>query len=178
MNYIEIIKREIDKANLWQKSISLSRGEYLKVEGSTDTNLYYIENGSLRIFRENDFEEQTIRLGYKNNFIAALDSYISEKPSELYIQAIKKSELKVVPKPAFQKWLESDPTHIELWLKITTQLIYEQLEREKDILTNSPYERYQRVLKRSPHLFQEVPNKYIASYLRMTPETLSRIKKS
>ena len=58
------------------------------------------------------------------------------------------------------------------------QLILQQLEREKDILTSSPIERYKRVLKRSPQLFQEIPNKYIADYLRMTPETLSRIKKS
>ncbi len=58
------------------------------------------------------------------------------------------------------------------------QLIYEQLEREKDILIHSPRKRYERVLKRSPQLFQEIPHKYIASYLRMSPETLSRIKKS
>jgi len=58
------------------------------------------------------------------------------------------------------------------------QLTLQQLEREKDILTSSPLERYKRVLKRSPQLFQEIPNKYIADYLRMTPETLSRIKKS
>ena len=48
----------------------------------------------------------------------------------------------------------------------------------KDILINSPMDRFQRVFKRSPQLFQEIPNKHIASYLRMTPETLSRLKKS
>ena len=57
-------------------------------------------------------------------------------------------------------------------------LIYTQLEREKDILISSPHTRYERVLKRSPQVFQYVPHKYIASYLRMSPETLSRLKKS
>ena len=57
------------------------------------------------------------------------------------------------------------------------ELIYQQMERERDILTSSPLERYKRVLSRSPQLFQEIPNKHIASYLRMTPETLSRLKK-
>jgi lipocalin len=56
--------------------------------------------------------------------------------------------------------------------------VYQQIEREKDILTASPRERYLRVLKRSPQLFQEIPDKYIANYLRMSPETLSRMKKS
>ena len=49
---------------------------------------------------------------------------------------------------------------------------------EIDILTNSPKERYKRVLKRSPQLFQEIPNRHIANYLRMSAETLSRLKKS
>ena len=51
-------------------------------------------------------------------------------------------------------------------------------EREVDLLTSSPAERLERVRKRSPQLFQEVPHKYIASYLRMSPETLSRMLKS
>lgn len=57
-------------------------------------------------------------------------------------------------------------------------LVLQQLEREKDILTSSPKARFERVLKRSPKLFQEIPNKHIANYLRMSPETLSRLKKS
>jgi CRP/FNR family transcriptional regulator, anaerobic regulatory protein len=57
-------------------------------------------------------------------------------------------------------------------------LLTQQIEREVDLLTASPTERLSRVLKRSPNLFQEVPLKYIANYLRMTPETLSRIRNS
>ena len=177
MNYLETLKAKIDQSNLWQKEISLQRGEYLKVAGSTDTNLYYIKSGSLRIYFEDEYEEQILRLGYKGNFIGALDSFISEQPSELYIQAIKKLELKVLPKENFQKWIAESVSNAQLWQTIMTILVFEQIEREKDILTHSPLKRYQRVLKRSPHLFQYIPNKYIASYLRMAPETLSRLKK-
>ena len=64
------------------------------------------------------------------------------------------------------------------WIQILGVLLLDSMEREIDILTKSPQARYQRVLNRSPRLFQEIPNKYIASYLNMTPETLSRLKKS
>lgn len=57
-------------------------------------------------------------------------------------------------------------------------LITQLIEREIDLLTTSPIERLNRVLLRSPHLFRHIPLKYIASYLRMKPETLSRIRKS
>ena len=49
---------------LSDKELTIDRNEYLKVKGSIDTNLYYIESGSLRIFVLDDYEEQTIRLGY------------------------------------------------------------------------------------------------------------------
>ncbi|MEZ4885326.1 MAG: Crp/Fnr family transcriptional regulator [Chitinophagales bacterium] len=178
MNPIEQIKHKMDAAGLWHKEVELGRGEYLKVGGSTDTHLYYVLSGSLRIYFEDEFEEQTIRLAYRGNFIAALDSFISGQPSDFYIQALKKTKLKVLTKTAYLEWIHQDEANLQLWHQSMLQLIYEQLEREKDILTFSPLKRYQRVLKRSPQLFQEIPHKYIASYLRMTPETLSRIKKS
>jgi len=54
----------------------------------------------------------------------------------------------------------------------------QQLEREIDLLHPSAKERYKRLAERSPQILQEVPHKYIADYLRMSPETLSRITKS
>ena len=81
-------------------------------------------------------------------------------------------------KANFLQLVAQDPQLMLIWQQIQSQMIYQQMEREIDILTYSPLKRYQRVLKRSPHLFQEIPSKYIASYLRMSPETLSRLKKS
>ena len=178
MNPIEILKERLDEAQLWEKEIELSRNEFLKVKGSKDTNLYYVVEGSLRAFIDDGLEEHTIRFGYKNNIIAALDSFVKEKPSGLYIQAIKKTVLKVISKPAYLAFIKSNPENHELWQILLEQLVYQQMEREQDLLTSSPQERYNRVLQRSPQLFQEIPHKYIASYLRMTPETLSRLKNS
>lgn len=178
MNVIKTIHNRLENNKLWDKTISLGRNEFLKVCGSVETRLFYIVSGSLKIFILDNTEEHIIRFGYQKNFIVALDSFISEKPSSLYIQAIKQTEIKSISKTKYLEFLNSDPSHKLLWDKVLESLILQQLEREIDILTTSPYDRYQRVLKRSPQLFQEIPNKYIASYLRMTPETLSRIKKS
>lgn len=159
------------------KTIILKRNEYLKYNGSTDINLYYLENGSMRIFIVSEGEEQIIRLAYNGNLITSLDSFLTDKPSELFIQAIKNSTVRVITKQQIDQFLKEDENQ-KLWIKILENLIVQQLEREIDILTKSPAERYQRVLSRSPHLFQYIPNRYIANYLRMSPETLSRLKKS
>jgi len=162
---------------LSDKTITIDRNEFLKVKGSIDTNIYYVESGSLRVFVLDDYEEQTIRLGYKENLIVSLDSFLTGNPSELFIQAIKKTVLKVVTKQQIEQFLKTENNKI-LWTKILENLIVQQMEREIDILTNSPKERYERVLKRSPQLFQEIPHRHIANYLRMSAETLSRLKKS
>jgi CRP-like cAMP-binding protein len=161
---------------LSDKTITIDRNEFLKVKGSIDTNVYYVERGSLRIFVLDNYEEQTIRFGYKDNLIVALDSFLTGKPSDLFIQAMKKTVVKVVTKPQIDKFLETENNR-NLWIKILENLVVQQMEREIDILTNSPKERYERVLKRSPQLFQEIPNRHIANYLRMSAETLSRLKK-
>ena len=170
-------KKMKEIVELSEKEITIDRNEFLKIRGSIDTNLYYIENGSLRIFVLDNYEEQTIRFGYKENLIVSLDSFLTGKPSDLYIQAIKKTIVKVVTKEQIDKFLEKE-TNQNLWTKILENLVLQQMEREIDILTNSPKERYERVLKRSPQLFQEIPNRHIANYLRMSAETLSRLKKS
>jgi CRP-like cAMP-binding protein len=174
---LTIILKMKEIIELSDKEITIDRNGFLKVKGSIDTNLYYIESGSLRIFVLDDYEEQTIRFGYKENIIVSLDSFLTGKPSEFFIQAIKKTVIKVVTKQQIDKFLEAESNR-NLWIKILENLVLQQMEREIDLLTNSPKERYERVLKRSPQLFQEIPNRHIANYLRMSAETLSRLKKS
>lgn len=178
MNYIKILIDRITEQGLWEKERTIERNEFLKVSGSTDTNLYHVIDGSFRIFTITEYEENTIRLGYAGNIITALDSFITGNPSLLYIQAIKKSQVRMVTKTNLEKHFFSIPENVQIWNKLLERFVVEQMEREQDILINSPQERYKRVLQRSPHIFQEIPHKYIASYLRMSPETLSRLKKS
>ncbi|MFC4164237.1 Crp/Fnr family transcriptional regulator [Epilithonimonas zeae] len=161
----------------WQTK-ELKRNEFLKTSGTTDTNIYFVEEGSVRIFIVDEDEERIIRFGYQGNIIVSLDSFLSGKPSEFYIQAIKASTVKMASKKDFYEFINSSNENLKLWNSILEDLVLQQMEREKDLLYSSPKIRYERVLKRSPKLFQEIPNKYIANYLRMSPETLSRLKKS
>jgi len=161
--------------DLSTKTVVLERNEFLKVKGTIDTNIYFVESGSLKIYVLDDCEEQIIRFGYKNNLVVSLDSYLTGKSSDFFIQAIKKTVLRVITKKQLEQFLQ-DKSDSTWWIKTLEGLILQQLEREIDILTSSPKERYKRVFERSPQLFQEIPNRYIANYLRMSPETLSRLK--
>ena len=93
---MQSILNTIEQKDLWDKTLILKRNEYLKKSGVKDTNIYFVVEGSVKLFIVEDDQEMIIRFGYKNNVIAALDSFISEKQSDLYIQAIKKTQLKVI----------------------------------------------------------------------------------
>lgn len=110
--------------------------------------------------------------------MTSIPSFYNGEPSQLYIQAIRKTEVTAYSRESFFEELKHSDELMTFYLKSLENLSAQQMERELDLLTSSPYERIQRVLKRSPQVFQEIPSKYIASYLRMTPETLSRILNS
>ena len=84
---MNIIQTLLD-ANLFQKKKVIDRHSFLTLEGDIDGNIYYVEKGSLRIFIRDEDQERPIRFGYKENIIVCLDSFLSEKPTDFYIQAI------------------------------------------------------------------------------------------
>lgn len=158
------------------KTISLKRNDYLIKEGQVERNIYLVKSGALRVIFLTEHEEQTIRFGYQGSIINSLASFFKETPSEFYIQAIRQTEIIAIPKNIFLTFVNNNLEHLQTYNAILENLITQQIEREIDILTHSPIERLKRVQERSPQLFQEIPAKYIAAYLRMTPETLSRIR--
>lgn len=156
----------------------ISKGEMLLREGETERNLYLVESGAIRVYYLTEFEEHVVRFGYRGSLINSLSSFIRQEPSEFYIDAIRKTTLKVIPKEDLLRLVHESIGSLTAYNQLLEMLVTQQIDREIDLLITSPAERLRRVLERSPNLFQEVPLKYIASYLRMTPETLSRIRNS
>ncbi|KOS04907.1 hypothetical protein AM493_01790 [Flavobacterium akiainvivens] len=164
---------------LWQpETLRLKRNEVLTVAGYVHTDIYFVKSGALRIYHQTTEVENTIRFGYEGSLFTALDSFLTSKPSVYDVQAIRASELMVMKKADFDRFINSHITHLQLWNQMLGYTITALLERETDLLAATPRERYERVLQRSPQLFQHIPHRHIASYLRMAPETLSRLKKS
>ncbi len=155
---------------------TVAKGEFILREGETEQHLYYVSSGAIRVCYLTDMEELTIRFGYEGSFINSLASFIKGTPSEFYIEAIRKTELKAIPKASLLALAHRDMETLAEYTSLIELLVTQQIDREIDLLITSPSERLKRVLERSPNVFQHIPLKYIASYLRMKPETLSRIR--
>lgn len=175
LNFTEKLLNTFEKVSI--KKI-IQKGELLIKEGEIERNIYLIEKGAVRLFYLSEYEEQTIRLGYEGSLINSLSSFLKEQPSEFYLEAIRKTTLKIIPKDKLMQLVNEDTNSLKQYIKLLETLVTQQIDREIDLLITSPIERLNRVLERSPNLFQQIPLKYIASYLRMKPETLSRIRNS
>jgi CRP-like cAMP-binding protein len=157
---------------------TIKKGTILLKNGEVEQNLYLVHEGALRVVFISEEEEMTIRFGYKGSLINSLSSFFNGTKSEFQIEAIRKTSISIIPKAIINSIISHDEQSRQEYIALLESLITQQTEREIDLLTVSPQERLERILQRSPNLFQEVPLKYIASYLRMSPETLSRIRKS
>lgn len=156
-----------------EEQLHCDSGEFLVREGEREDFVYQLLSGSVRIFLLTESDEHTIRFGYAGSVINSLASFLSGKPSEFFIEAVKKTVYKRLSRERLELLVAQQPLAYARFLE---QVLVQQVDRERDLLTVSPAERLERVLQRSPNLFQEIPLKYIASYLRMTPETLSRVR--
>lgn len=178
-----IMNIEVTKLDFTQKLIAafetnsqskiFQKGDFLLKEGEIEKNLFLIEEGAVKVYYLAEFGEKIVRLGYSESIINSLSSFLNNSPSELYIEAIRETKVKILAQDIVQN-IRNNSLDYSNFLEI---ILIQQIDREVDLLLDSPTRRLERVLKRSPNLFQHVPLKYIASYLRMSPETLSRIRK-
>lgn len=157
---------------------TFKRGEFVCRLGQVERNLYLVKNGAIRAFYFDGEDEQSVRFGYQNSVINSMQSFFYQEPSELQLQALRETDVLVLPYDSYMAFIESSEEAMKAHIHVMNLLVLSMLERETDLMIKSPQQRYKRVLERSPQLFQEIPLKYIASYLRMTPETLSRLRKS
>ncbi len=160
------------------QSRNLRRGEKLLRFGQREKYTYFVVSGALRAYCLTDGAEQNIRFGYQGSILTSLPSFFTGAPSILEIEALRKTSLKCYDRAHLRLFMSSASEHTTRYISILENLVSQTLDREMDLLLSDPLDRNQRVLKRSPALFQEIPLRHIANYLRMTPEHLSRLRKS
>ncbi|HJW17926.1 MAG TPA: Crp/Fnr family transcriptional regulator [Flavisolibacter sp.] len=138
--------------------------------------IYYIEKGVARIYYNKNDKDITEWIALEDQFFLSITSFFNRTPSHLGIQTIQSSIIYGIHHDQFMK-LASQYHDVERLLRkmVTSSLILSQ-ERMKAIQFETAQQRYQKLLQHSPQIIQQVPLSYIASFLGITLETLSRIR--
>ncbi|ATA67660.1 cyclic nucleotide-binding protein [Capnocytophaga cynodegmi] len=158
--------------------IHFSKGDYLLRSGEVEKHLYYLESGMVRIFHY-DFhrdKETTVDFIFPGQFCLSYESFRDGTPSVLELQAISDVCAYCIDKQLLDTMMK-DERFIAIKLQIMEELFVQKARKEIQFLTQSPEQIYKHLIEKEPFLVQKLPLKYIASYIGITPQALSRIRK-
>lgn len=160
------------------EGFSINRKNLLLERDDVCQYLFFIIKGCLRsYFVDEKGVEHIYQIRMDNNWISDLESFFSESPSKYYIEAIEKSQLLRISKERLELLYDQIPA-LERYFRILFQKAYvNALKRLNATMWDPAIDRYRDMLKEHPDMFQRVPLVFIASYLGITPESLSRIRK-
>ena len=156
--------------------ISLNKNQYLLTEGKVCRHLYFLENGAIRGFYNLDGKEITHWFGFENDFVTSFHSFITDEPAVENIQLIESCTLWAIAKETLTE-LFNQHHDIERLVRIAYEKYYIRLEeRYVNAQFKPAKERYENLLQQTPYIIERIPLGFIASYLGISQETLSRIR--
>lgn len=156
--------------------VTFKKGEYLLEEGKTCEHLTFIVSGYCRVFVLKDIDENTVHIARDNDFVAAYSSFIGRTPSHEYVQAVTDVEALRITHDDLETLYRNSPKIERVGRLILEHLFVKKENRVIDFIRFSAQERYNSLIENDPDIIFNVPLQYIASYLGIKPETLSRIR--
>lgn len=158
--------------------LCLRKKEHVYRSGEVVKYATFILKGCMRHYYINeDGIERITMVAEENWWIGDLESFRNNTPTNLSLQAIEDCDVLLIKKKNFELALESFPGFREYYTKGTQRTYTRLQEQVGQSLADSAETKYRRLLKERPSLIQRIPQHYIANYLGLTPETLSRVRK-
>jgi CRP-like cAMP-binding protein len=156
----------------------LKKHELLLKEGDVCKSVYFMPQGFCRMFYV-DFngDEINYRFAASNNFVVDFQSFILQKPSHFYWQAMEDSHLVALPHSEIHRLYGASQAWNNFGRLIAERVYLQLNERVEMLLFMSPEERYKHLLDTQPELFSQVSRFNLSSYLGVKPESLSRLRK-
>ncbi len=176
--YSTMTHDELDLLESVLVPMKFPKGELILKEGEICRNIYYINRGMVRQFYYKNGKELTEHIGVENSIFMCIESLFKEEPTRLQVEALETSIVYALPKQR----LEEVALH-----NVNIQILYRKILEESLIISQvhadlvrfeSALDRYLKMCKLMPQVILRAPLIYVASYLQMTPETLSRVRAS
>jgi len=160
-------------------SLKLSKGKCWIKEGQYCNHIGFLQSGKLRVFYIDDAgNEATCYFVTENSFISSYTSFLTKTPTVENIEAIEESELLVISREELEKLSYNIPK-IQIMRRVIAENLFIVMEKRVAMLqSQNANERYEKMIKENPDIILSVPLQFTASFLGITPQHLSRLRKS
>ena len=156
--------------------MKFAKGEKILGEGDVCHYIYWVVKGLVRQYYFKNGKELTEYMASENTIFMSIESLFREEPSRQVVQAIEPTVIYALPKKELEAVAIRCVNIQMLYRKILEESLIISQQRADMLRFESAQDRYQKLMKQSPQLVLRAPLVYIASYLQMTPETLSRVR--
>jgi CRP-like cAMP-binding protein len=145
-------------------------------EGEIANKVYFIKKGCLREWFNKDGKDITFQFFFEGQPIASIESFLSNQPSKFTIESIEPSIVLSITKENFEQLYRLNPEFKESFQEFIFQRFGNYAQLFLSRIKDTPQERYKDLIMNHPEIIKRVPQHYIASYLGITPISLSRIR--
>ena len=155
----------------------IDKGDFLITEGDYCNYVGFIDQGLLNYYYLVDGKKYIRGFFFDNDFISSYTSFLLNEKAKGYIQAVENTSITLIHKTKIYQLYEKTSKFQQLGRMLTEHLFILVSEKYEDLLLKSPEERYLNLIENKPNVIQSIPQYMIASWLGITPEALSRIRK-
>jgi len=158
------------------KHTTIKRNDFLLKEGKVCDFIAFVNSGVIRHYHLKDGKEITCDVTLKNSFITDFRSFTQGIPSEYNFQILKNAELFIIKKRELLELYNNNKNIETLGRIMAEQVALRMIDTAMSLSSDKPQERVEKLIIQRPDLFQEVPQRYLANLLGISPESLSRIR--
>ena len=169
---------EINNIKSYFHELTLSRNTILEEQDKIPNYLYFVASGFMRLFYYDDNgEEQTTYLCSENGFIASFSALINQTKAIENVESISDCKILKISYTDTKTLIEKSEGFKMFSLRMFEKAMHSSTLRANDLANLNAEQRYQKMIEKQPHFVQNIPLQYIASYLGIKPQSLSRIRK-
>ena len=154
-----------------------SKGDFFLAEGEVCKQVGFVAKGLLRYYINDDGEDKTYSFSQENGFVSNYESFVPQKPSVQIIQALEDCEMVVISYSGLEEFYKKVSSGERFGRMAIEQVFIRTLQEQNSFYTDTPELRYAKFIRDHPDLQQRLSQYYIASYVGVKPQSLSRIRK-
>lgn len=159
------------------KKVKFDKNTTVLKLGKIEKHLSFISKGVIRLYIPKEDSDLTFGFLFENEFVTAYDSFLTQTPSEYEIETLTETILWQISNQDLKEVYKRTKSGNIIGRKMAESMYLIKSKRELSLLSKTAEERYLNLFSDRPQLIKHVPLKYIASYIGVTPQALSRIRK-